>query len=131
MYGHLKPGGWYEQVEMAVRIPSDDDTVGPDHVLTKWGDTFEAAGEKLGKTFKIWEQSAAGVKKAGFQNVKEEKFKMPVGPWARDPKLKEIGRWNQLHCEEGIEGWAVALLTRVMGWTLEEVNVLLPRCELR
>jgi hypothetical protein len=34
-------------------------------------------------------------------------------------------RWHLLECYQGIEGWAVALLTRVMGWSFEEVQVFL------
>jgi hypothetical protein len=40
---------------------------------------------------------------------------MPVGPWSQDKKLKEVGRWHLLECYEGIEGWSMALLTRLMG----------------
>lgn len=36
---------------------------------------------------------------------------------------KEIGAWNQLQSLEGIEGWSMGLLTRVLGWSPEEVQV--------
>ncbi|KAH0538584.1 hypothetical protein FGG08_004834 [Glutinoglossum americanum] len=122
---HLKPGGWFEQLEMSVTIQSDDDTISEDHVFSRWGRIFVAIGEKLGKTFRILDLSRGYVTNAGFVDVVEERFKMPIGPWSSDPKYREIGRWNQLHCEEGIEGWAMALLTRVEGWSYLEVQVLL------
>jgi hypothetical protein len=34
---------------------------------------------------------------------------------AKDPHLKELGRYNRLQWEEGIEGWAMMLLTKVLG----------------
>ncbi len=69
----------------------------------------------MGKTFRILDLQKQYITDAGFKNVVEQRYKMPVGPWSSDPKLKEIGRWHLLECFQGIEGWSVALLTRVMG----------------
>lgn len=52
---------------------------------------------------------------AGFVDVVEKRFKWPIGPWSSDPRLKEIGRWNLLNWEEGMEGWVIAPYTRVLG----------------
>lgn len=35
--------------------------------------------------------------------------------------MKELGKWNYVHCDEGIEGWAMYLLTKVLNWTRDEV----------
>ena len=51
----------------------------------------------------------------GFVDVVEKKFIWPIGPWSSDTKLKEIGRWNQRNWEEGLEGWVMALFTRMLG----------------
>ena len=51
----------------------------------------------------------------GFVDVVEKKFIWPIGPWSSDTKLKEIGRWNQRSWEEGLEGWVMALFTRMLG----------------
>ncbi|TQB76014.1 hypothetical protein MPDQ_001216 [Monascus purpureus] len=48
---------------------------------------------------------------------------VPHGPWPKDPKLKELGAWNQLQAMEGLEGWTMAPFCRVLGWSLEEVQV--------
>ena len=114
-YRHLKPGGWYEQVEYSVHWRADDGSIPEGHVFQRWSDIFVESGEKMGKTFRILDLQKQYVIDAGFENVVEKKYKMPVGPWSSDPKLKEIGRWHLLECFEGIEGWAMALLTRVMG----------------
>jgi hypothetical protein len=113
---HLKPGGWYEQIEYAVRWSADDDSIPKGHVFDRWGDVFEEAGEKMGKTFKILDQQKQFLlDHGGFTNVTEQRYKMPVGPWSREKKLKEVGRWHLLECYEGIEGWSMAMLTRLMG----------------
>ena len=111
----LRPGGWFDQLEMSIQFRSDDGTVTDDHVLAIWSKTFIEAGEKFGKTFRIADLAKGYMQQAGFHNVTEHRMKLPVGQWSRDKKLKKLGMWNLVHCEQGIEGWAMALLTRVMG----------------
>lgn len=53
--------------------------------------------------------------KAGFVNVVEQVFKAPLGGWATDPKLRELGMWTLLSFDTGLEGYALAMLTRVIG----------------
>ncbi|GLA61676.1 hypothetical protein AtubIFM56815_002535 [Aspergillus tubingensis] len=121
----LRPGGWFDQLEMSIQFRSDDGTVTDDHVLAVWSKTFIEAGEKFGKTFRIADLAKGYMQQAGFHNVTEHRMKLPVGQWSRDKKLKKLGMWNLVHCEQGIEGWAMALLTRVMGWSYAEVQVFL------
>ena len=112
---HLRPGGWYEQVEYSVHWRCDDGSIPEGHIFQRWSEIFVQAGEKMGKTFRILDLQRDYLVDAGFTHVIEKKFKMPLGPWAKDAKLKEVGRWHLLECYQGIEGWAIALLTRVMG----------------
>lgn len=105
---------------------ADDGSIATDHVFKRWSDIFVEAGEKMGKTFRILDLQKQYVVEAGFENVVETRYKMPVGPWSSDPKLKEVGRWHRLECFEGIEGWSMALLTRVMG-VCYSTSFLLPR----
>ncbi|KAK2747804.1 hypothetical protein FQN57_001834 [Myotisia sp. PD_48] len=125
IYTHLKPGGYFDQLEMSISFVSDDGTVTDNHVLAVWSRTFIEAGDRIGKTFCIAERARDYMEEAGFENVVETNYKLPVGGWSSDKHLKRLGQWNLLHCEEGIEGWAMALLTRVMKWTYEEVQVFL------
>ena len=87
----------------------------PDHIFEQWGNISIEAGEKFGKTLRINELAKGYIEAAGFENVTEKAFKWPIGPWSSNPHLKQIGLWNLLQHEEGIEGWTMALLTRVMG----------------
>lgn len=73
------------------------------------------AGDAFGKTLRIVDESKDKMIAAGFDNVVEHRFKAPIGPWAKDPYLKELGRYNRLQWEEGIEGWTMMLLTRILG----------------
>lgn len=41
--------------------------------------------------------------------------------------MKQIGMWNYHYCLEGCEGWALFLLTRVLQWKIEEVQVFIAK----
>jgi len=126
-YLHIKPGGYIESAERSVQPISDDDTVGPDHTYTKWGQTIAEMGERWGKPFTIYKYMKEKMEKAGFVDVVETKMKWPMTPWSKDPKMKEIGRWNQMRAEQGLEGYSLRLLTQVGGWSYEEVQVFIAK----
>lgn len=111
---HLKPGGYIEQVEQSV-VPKSDDGTTKGTIFEKWGEVSLQAGDAFGKTLRICDEAKQKMIEAGFVDVVEHRFKCPIGPWAKDPHLKELGRYNRLQCEEGIEGWTMFLLTRVLG----------------
>ena len=116
-YASLEPGGWFEQSEISVAPVSDDGTVPQGHIFQRWGEISLEAGEKFGKTLRIHGQARGLLESAEdkWENVREHVFKLPIGTWPRDKKLKKIGAVNRIYWEEGIEGWCLALLTRVMG----------------
>lgn len=121
---HLKPGGYIEQVEQSV-VPKSDDGSTDGTIFEEWGKVSLAAGDAFGKTLRIVDEAKDRMIAAGFQNVVEHRFKAPIGPWAKDRHLKELGRYNRLQWEEGIEGWSMMLLTKLLGWSRVEVEVYL------
>ncbi|KAK2808344.1 hypothetical protein FQN50_004729 [Emmonsiellopsis sp. PD_5] len=123
----LKPGGYLEIVEHSVQAISDDGTVGPDHFFSIWGKTVIESGQRFGKSFSIWEESAERMKKAGFEDVVEKVYKWPMNQWSTDPKLHKLGRWNQLRLHDGIEGFMLRLLTTALKWPYEEAQIFLAR----
>ncbi|ETN41889.1 uncharacterized protein HMPREF1541_03828 [Cyphellophora europaea CBS 101466] len=127
---HLKPGGWYEQLECSCYCHADDDTTPPGSPLARWGQLFTEAGKRSGKTLDVIDHQYQWIQEAGFEHVREHRFKMPDGPWPsarteEGKKLKEIGKWRVLEMDAGVEGWAMALFTRVLGMSYEEVQVYL------
>jgi hypothetical protein len=57
----------------------------------------------------------SNIEQAGFVNVVEKIFKVPLGRWPADHKLRELGMWALLGFDTGLEGYNFATLTRVMG----------------
>lgn len=46
----------------------------------------------------------------------------PIGPWAKDKKLKEIGRFYKINMKESAESFTIGLFTTRLGYTLEEAQ---------
>jgi hypothetical protein len=112
---------------MSVVPKSDDDTVTPDSIFEQWGKTSLMLGEKFGKSLRTVDEQKAGLEAAGFINVVEHRWKLPIGGWAVDKRFKEIGLYNRINWEQGIEGWSLYLLTTVGEWTVPEVQVYLAK----
>ncbi len=55
------------------------------------------------------------ISSAGFINRVDTAIKTPIGAWAEDPKLRELGLWAWLGFDLGLEGYTMATLTRVSG----------------
>lgn len=115
-FNHTKPGGYIEIVEHSVYPTSDDGSMGKDHFYHTWGKTVIEMGERFGKSFTIWEESAERMRRAGFMDVVVVDYKWPMNGWpTHDPKARNIGRWNQLRLMDGVEGFMLRLLTQVGG----------------
>ncbi|KAL2811980.1 S-adenosyl-L-methionine-dependent methyltransferase [Aspergillus granulosus] len=125
-YAHIKPGGYIEQVEQSV-VPKSEDKTTDGTIFEEWGKVSLQAGDAFGKSLRIVDESRDRMIKAGFVDVVEHRFRVPVGGWPSDPRLKQLGLYNRLQWVEGIEGWTMFLLTTVLGWTREEVEVYLAR----
>ena len=83
--------------------------------MYEWGEVFTTAGEKIGRTFLVAEQSEQLLKDAGFVDVVSVTTKAPLGPWSEDPKLKEIGNWYMLFLSQGLENFAMYMCVYVLG----------------
>lgn len=102
-------------------MPKSDDGSTDGTIFQKWGEVSLEAGDKFGKSLRTVDEARPRMIRAGFEDVMEYRFKCPIGPWPRDQRLKEIGLYNRLNWEEGIEGWTLMLLTKVLG-----VSIFLP-----
>jgi hypothetical protein len=60
----------------------------------------------------------------GFVKIGKQRWKVPVGSWPKDPKLKEVGKYALVAAEMGVEDVMLAPLSRTLGWSREEIQVL-------
>ncbi|KAL9037882.1 MAG: hypothetical protein Q9180_003470, partial [Flavoplaca navasiana] len=120
-----KPGGYSEFQDYDLVYYSEDGTLTNDLPIQKWITTLLEASRDFGRNPCPGPLLAQHMRDAGFQNVQERKYKIPIGPWAKDKHLKTIGAWNLVQIEDGLEAFTLRLFTQILGWKSEEVQVLL------
>ncbi|EWC47655.1 hypothetical protein DRE_03275 [Drechslerella stenobrocha 248] len=123
----LKPGGWWESVETKVEILCDDDSVPADAALLEWLKVMWRACEDSGTTFNVAGNMKGWCEKAGFTEVTEKVFKLPIGPWPRDKHEKTVGSFNLANMRNACEGFSLYLLSRFGNMTIDEINELISR----
>jgi SAM-dependent methyltransferase len=109
----LKPGGWFEQVEIDVVVQSEDGSIAGTG-FEQWGPLSVEAGKKYGRSMRLLNTMRQDMIDAGFEEVKEVRFKWPIGGWPRERKMKEIGRYNGAAWDQGMEGWIMYLFTKFL-----------------
>ena len=121
------PGGWIELQDVE-DLTSDDGTLSydpPSCDLAKWWSLsckgFEVAGRKMD----ISKGHKQRVEEAGFVDVQEKIYKWPVNTWPKDKGMKQFGVWSRENTSAILEALALAPLARFLGWSVEEVQVLL------
>jgi hypothetical protein len=122
---NLEPGGWLELQDLNFPFRSDDETLKPEHALYQWSEFMLEASTKAGKPINFSSQFEQLMKDAGFVNVTAKALKWPSNSWPKNNKKKKLGLWQGGNLAYGIEGFSLALFTRVLGWTKKEVDVFL------
>ena len=100
VYTALKPGGWFEVIEMEAGTFSDDGTVVKDSACNRWGELLSEAFAKLSKPIVPVDNFEVLLKQAGFANVNCQIMKRPINDWPKNPKMKEIGRVSSVLSQE-------------------------------
>ncbi|KAJ4390790.1 hypothetical protein N0V93_004388 [Gnomoniopsis smithogilvyi] len=111
VFTHLRPGGWVEYQEFCMETTSDDkhtqhvlrnDPASPQGLLNRLKEGFSMLGRDIDVTNRTKDWLLA----AGFVDVVEKKFSVPITPWSSDPKEREIGRLQ-------VQNWYVAVESAV------------------
>ncbi|KAL2219226.1 S-adenosyl-L-methionine-dependent methyltransferase [Thermoascus aurantiacus ATCC 26904] len=123
-YDNLKPGGWVEFEEGIPDLNSEDGTVKPDNNVANMLRLLGEACDKVGQTTRPLHVLMDSLEKVGFRNIEKKMFKVPVGTWPKDQRLKEIGAFMAMDLIDGVEAWTLVPFTEILGWSRQEVEVL-------
>ncbi|KAF4994238.1 hypothetical protein FDECE_13177 [Fusarium decemcellulare] len=122
---NLKPGAWIEMQEYDAWIFSDDDSCARAPWTMEWVDKLDGASKMFGKQINVAKYHKQWMIDAGFEDVEERVYRIPIGPWAKDPALKELGRYELTHMQMSVESHTPALFTRVWNYSKDQVMVLM------
>lgn len=106
-------------------VRCDDDTLKTDSALWKWSELMLEASRKIDQGLDNPSFFESWMREAGFINVTCVQYKWATNSWPKDPKHKTLGLWHGTNLLEGLEGFSLALFTRVLGWTPQQVQVFL------
>ncbi|KAJ9616526.1 hypothetical protein H2200_000245 [Cladophialophora chaetospira] len=121
-FRNMNSGGWIEQYEVEIQATNVSNSELPGSEIRKLSDISYEMARVSGRDFQISHKMKHMIEEAGFVDVQEQKVSMPLGPWARDPKFKEIGEHFEKFYKTGLQGWLMQIWTRYLGKTAEEVN---------
>ncbi|KAI9742701.1 MAG: hypothetical protein M1818_003842 [Claussenomyces sp. TS43310] len=119
----LKPGGYIELQDSLPFECYDDSWEGSE--LKRWRDLCLEAAVNLGMDWRKTDSYRQWLQEAGFQDVVEVKFSQPTNTWARGERNKLLGLWNNQNMLEALHAISIAVLTRGLGMSSQEVEVLL------
>lgn len=122
---NLKPGGWVEMQEYDAWIFSDDDSCGRAPWTMEWVEKLDAASQMFGKRLNVAGLHRQWMVDAGFVDVAERVERIPIGPWTKDERLKELGRYELAHMQMSVDSHTPALFTRVLSYSNEQARVLI------
>lgn len=52
---------------------------------------------------------------------------MPIGPWPKDARLKEIGKYQVVQELKVIDSYTPKLFEHALGWTAQEIQVFMAK----
>jgi len=124
-FRYLRPGAWTGSEELYPTVYCDDGTMPADYLFAEWTRQQDAAAMAMGKPMRIANKLKGWYEQAGFVDVQEEVFKLPLNPWPRDPQFKMLGRFHERNYLEGLQGLSLAPFYRGLGWSKSEIEVYL------
>ena len=122
---NLNTGGFAEFQDLDILLRSDDGSLTEDSHTGVWNRVLIEGCERAGIEHSPGPKLGHWLKEAGFVNVTSRIFRLPLGPWPKDKHLKEVGCWNLQQVLDGLEAFTLYVACEVLGWSKEEVTVLL------
>lgn len=120
---HLAPGGYYESHEMVVDVHNDMKEVTSDNYVDQWSRYMREGISQMNRSLAPDIDGIANImREVGFVNVVVNKYKTPLGLWAKEEHLKQAGAVQLVALLEGVDSMSVGLFQKCLGWGEEQVT---------
>lgn len=126
VFVHTRPGGWFEMLEFDIEVRSQTlGELGDDHIFRRWHRYMLVSSKRTGKPHgnAVNRTIAKGMAAAGFVDVAERRWAVPIGSWPAGPAMKRLGVDCLAFLEQSIEGFGLFLLKEVLGFSYEDVQL--------
>ncbi|PSN69466.1 S-adenosyl-L-methionine-dependent methyltransferase [Corynespora cassiicola Philippines] len=119
----LEKDGYLEIHDIDMIIRCDDGSLPTNSALVRWHNYMHDGAAKVGLPLDAIAHIPEMMKEAGFVDIVATPVKWPINTWPKDKKYKELGKWVSENFYWGAESMCLALFTRCLGWSIEEVQV--------
>lgn len=123
-YEFLRPGGYFEMQDPQMPILAIDSSI-TGTALEEWGRLSCLAAERRGRALTNSRHYGRWMAEAGFVDIVEKHFYWPCNSWVKGEKEKLLALWSQQNLMDGIQGMTMRNLTTGLGWSPEQVEMLL------
>lgn len=86
---------------------SDDASMPADSKMAAWGEMFYRIGARNWKPMDTFRTMKDRIALAGFINIQEHTYKIPIGTWPKHQTYKEAGRLALEQFETGLEVYMI------------------------
>jgi SAM-dependent methyltransferase len=124
-YEHLKPGGWIQLASTIPDIQSDDNTLPENSYYREAGRLYFEMAEKMGSPLDSPRKWSDQMREAGFTDVRDVIYKIPMGTWPKSKRLRVIGRLEQMMLVEGFEAFMLRGYVEILGGREEDLAFIL------
>ncbi|KAJ0107682.1 hypothetical protein J7T55_010288 [Diaporthe amygdali] len=120
IYDNLAPGGYFELQDPCMPLRCDDGSM-DGTALGEWNRLMDEGMLRMGKDLRGNLEWGRYMREVGFEGVVEKHAACAFNTWPRGDKNKLIGAMCCQNLLEGVQSMSLALFTRVLGMSSEEV----------
>ncbi|KAK8074726.1 hypothetical protein PG997_009389 [Apiospora hydei] len=119
-FDNLNEGGWIEYMDFELELTSNTQSV-EGSAVGNWAGHAVRGAAAQGRDIKVARHYKDWLVEAGFVDVVEWKFEMPLGTWPRDPRQRLIGDYTRTNAYEGARGIGLKMIAG-LGLPPEEIE---------
>ncbi|KAL4917850.1 S-adenosyl-L-methionine-dependent methyltransferase [Aspergillus aurantiobrunneus] len=124
VFSHLRPGAWFEQVEIDFEPRCDDRSL-DGLALRHWYQYLkQATADRMRPIAHSSRDTIKNLQDAGFTEIDHQIVGLPLNPWHQDEHERKVARWYNLAISESIENLSLAPFSRIYGWPVEKIQQL-------
>ncbi|GAW19799.1 hypothetical protein ANO14919_092900 [Xylariales sp. No.14919] len=122
-FDHLEPGGWFEAQELLPTLGCDDGSMPDDYAPNLLFNDLEDCARREQRPLDVAKTYKQGLINAGFVDVTEQVYKIPINGWPKSKNWKTLGDLWNVNCLDAIQGVAMALLHRARGLKRHQIEI--------
>ncbi|KAK9468099.1 S-adenosyl-L-methionine-dependent methyltransferase [Lipomyces arxii] len=109
-YRVTKPGGYFQGTEFDAELKSDDGTNFSELPSMRVMNVINGMTETMGYDLHCGTNMRRRVADAGFIDIEEYTFRLPIGTWPKEPRLKSVGKIMLENAVKGVNAWGLRVL---------------------